>query len=299
MNCSHSAHLRFLHERFSGAPQVYAETFVDLFDLNEHLLMAEQTLAGELEPSLYWPCVLGVLAATRHPMTSDDNFEPQAWPVAKPHEVARRLIRFVREKLDDRLREELCDAAGWVLMNPLACLHPLAFEVFSDITPVLMHESCGPLEPFSADLAAHYGLHCPAWLNTTVSYVERPSPRILGSGHLNVPGLATTLLRAPLIVSLAKQHRLEPNTLANAVQVLLLNALMHMKAGRRVPSVESISDDLHRLTRDGGWKAEASAACKLLSECARLRRACGQICLKLSSSGNPRGGAQTALERMR
>ncbi len=287
MNSSLAAHLRFLHERYSGAPQIYAETFVGLFDLDEHLLMAEQTLAGELEPSLYWPCVLGVLAATRHPSINADNSHWQQWPVAKQHEVAGCLTRIVREMLDDRLRDDLCDAAGWVLMNPLACFHPLAFEVFSEITPVLMHESSGTTAAFSADLAANYGLHCPQWLNTTVSNVKRPSPQVLGSGHLNVPGLATTLLRAPLIASLATKHHVDPNLLANAVQVLLFTALMHMKAGRRVPSVESISEALHRLTRDGGRQAQVSSACKLLSEIGRLRRSCGQICLKLYLPSQP------------
>lgn len=297
MNPSHTAHLRFLHERYSGALQVYAETFAGLFDLDEHLLMAEQTLAGELEPTLYWPCVLGVLAATRHPVINDGDREWHVWPVAKQHEVAGRLIRIVREKIDDQIREDLCHAAGVVLMNPLACFHPLAFEVFSSITPVLMHESSGTMTPFSADLAAHYGLHCPEWLNTTVSYVERPSPQVLGSGHLNIPGLATTLLRAPLIVSLAATHGVHPNILANAVQVLLFNALMHMKAGRRVPSLESFSEALQSLTRDGGWRAEVSAACVMLSKACRLRRSCGQICLKLCSEEEPRLGAQTALKR--
>jgi len=297
MNSSHAAHLRFLHERYSGAPQVYAETFVGLFDLDEHLLMAEQILAGELEPTLYWPCVLGVLAATRHPVINDGEPEWQAWPVARQHEVAGRLIRVVREMLDNQIREDLCYAAGFVLMNPLACFHPLAFEVFSAFTPVLMHESNATMAPFSTALAAHYGLHCPEWLNTTISYVERPSPRVLGSGHLNIPGLATTLLRAPLVASLATKHRLDPNILANAVQVQLFAALMHMKAGRRVPSAMSASGALQALTRDGGWKAEVSSACKLLSEIGRLRRSCGQICLKLSSAENPRGGEQIAQGR--
>jgi|GEM_PF-2090352 len=297
MNSSHSAHLRFLHERCSGAPQVYAETFVGLFDPDEHLLMTEQTLTGVLEPSLHWPCVLGVLAATRHPIINDDNSERQAWSVAREREIAARLIRIVHEKFDDQLREDLCHASAFVLMNPLACFHPLAFEVFSAITPVLMHESCGTREPFSADLAALHGLTCPDWLNTTVSYVERPSPQVLGSGHLNVPGLATTLLRAPLVVSLAAQHGLNPNVLANAVQVHLFAALMHMKAGRRVLPVKAASQALSGLARNGGWKAEVSSAHALLSEICRLRRSCGQICLKLSSAEHPSVGAQTAPER--
>jgi hypothetical protein len=66
------------------------------------------------------------------------------------------------------------------------------------------------------------------------------------------------------------------------VQVHLFAALTHMKAGRRVPSAMSASEALQALTRDGGWKAKVSSACKLLIECARLRRSCGQICLKLS-----------------
>lgn len=297
MNSSHAAHLRFLHERYSGAFQVYADTFVSLYDLDEHLLMADQLQTGQLEPSIYWPCVLGVLARTRPPVINDGQPEWWAGPTAKRQEVVGRLIRIVHDKLDDQIREDLCYAAGLVLMNPLACFHPLAFEVFSAITPVLMHESSGTMQPFSADLAAHYGLHCPEWLNTTVSYVERPSPQVLGSGHLNVPGLATTLLRAPLIVSLATKHRVNPNLLANAVQVLLFTALMHFKAGRRVPSLESVSEALRVLTGDGGWKAEVSSAHALLSKVCRLRRSCGQICLKLCSEEEPRPDAQAALER--
>lgn len=297
MNSSHAAHLRFLHERWKGVPQVYADTFVSLYDLDEHLLMADQLQTGQLEPSIYWPCVLGVLARTRPPVINDVQPEWWAGPTAKHHEIVGRLIQIVHDKLDDQIREDLCYAAGLVLMNPLACFHPLAFEVFSAITPVLMHESSGTMQPFSADLAAHYRLHCPEWLNTTVSYVERPSPRVLGSGHLNVPGLATTLLRAPLIVSLATKHGVNPNILANAVQVQLFTALMHMKAGRRVPSVKSASEALQALTRDGGWKAEVSSACKLFSEFGRLRRSCGQICLKLCSEGEPRLDAQAALGR--
>jgi hypothetical protein len=297
MNSSHAAHLRFLHERYSGVPNVYAETFVGLYAPDEHLLMAEQTLAGELEPALHWPCVLGVLAATWHPINNDDNSERQAWSVARQGEIAARLIRIVLEKLDDQLREDLCHAAGIVLMDPLACFHPLAFEVFSGITPVLMHESSGTTTPFSADLAAHYGLPCPEWLNTTVSYVERPTPQVLGSGHLNVPGLATTLLRAPLVASFAAQHGLNPNVVANAVQVHLFAALMHLKAGRRVPSAKAASETLSGLAGDGGWKSEVSSAHALLSEICRLRRSCGQICLKLSSAEHPRVSAQTALER--
>lgn len=249
--------------------------------MDEHLQLAEQLLAGALEPALYWPCVLGVLAATRHPINNDDEPLRRAWPVAKRHEVAGRLIRIVREQLDDQLREHLCYAAAFVLMNPLACFHPLAFEVFSGITSVLMHESSGTMEPFSADLAALYGLPCPEWLNTTVSYVERPSPRVLGSGHLNIPGLATTLLRAPLIVSLAAKHGLNPNILADAVQVSLFAALMHLKAGRRIPSANAASERLKGLVRDRGWKAEVLSAHAQLSELCRLRKSCGQICLKL------------------
>lgn len=297
MNSSHADHLRFLHERWKGVPQVYADTFVSLYDVDEHLQLADQLQTGQLEPSIYWPCVLGVLARTR-PAVIDDG-QPEWWarPTAKRHEVVGRLIQIVHDKLDDQIREDLCYAAGLVLMNPLACFHPLAFEVFSAITPVLMHESSGTMQPFSADLATHYGLHCPEWLNTTISYVERPTPRILGSGHLNIPGLATTLLRAPLVVSLATKHGVNPNILANAVHTHLFAALMHMKAGRRVPSAKSASEALQALTRDGGWKAEVSSACKLLSEFGRLRRSCGQICLKLCSEEEPRLDAQAALER--
>lgn len=282
MNSSHDPHLRFLHERYSGAPQVYAETFVGLFDLDEHLLMAKKILAEELEPSLYWPCVLGVLAATRHSVINDGEPEWWAEPTAERHEVAGGLIRIVREKFDDQIREDLCYAAGVVLMNPLGCFHPLAFEVFSGITPVLMHESSGTMAPFSADVAALYGLPCPDWLNTTVSYVERPAPRILGSGHLNIPGLATTLLRAPLIVSLAAKHGVHPNILASAVQMHLFAALMHLKAGRRVPSAKVAGEKLTGLACDGGWIAKVSSAHVLLSKICRLRRSCGQTCLKLS-----------------
>lgn len=293
MNSAHAGHLRFLHERYSGAPQVYAETFVGLFDQDEHLLLVEQLLAETLEPDLYWPCVLGVLDRTRHPNKDDDNALPWKGDATQQHESAGDLVRLVCERFGDRMREDFCAAAGWVLMNPLACLNPLAFEVFSSITPVLMHESSGTTAPFSADLAANYGLLCPQWLNTTVSFVKRPSPQVLGSGHLNVPGLATTLLRAPLITSLATKYHVDPNLLANAVQVLLFTALMHMKAGRRVPSVESISEALHSLTRDGGWKAEVSSACKLLSEIGRLRRSCGQICLKLYLPSQPHASIRT------
>lgn len=297
MNSSHDSHLRFLHERYIGAPQVFAETFVGLFDLDEHLLMADQLQVGELEPSLYWPCVLGVLARTRPPVINAGHLEWWAGPTAKRHEVAGRLIRIVRDKLDDTIREDLCHAAAFVLMEPLTCFHPLAFEVFSAITPVLMHESSGTMGPFSADLAALYGLPCPDWLNTTVSYVERPAPRVLGSGHLNIPGLATTLLRAPLIVSLAAKHGVHPNILASAVQMHLFAALMHMKAGRRVPSAKVAGEKLTGLACDGGWIAKVSSAHALLSKICRLRRSCGQIGLKLSSAEHPRVGAQTALER--
>jgi hypothetical protein len=297
MNSTHDPHLRFLRERYSGAPQIYAETFVRLYDLDEHLQLADQLLAGALKPALYWPCVLGVLAATRHPVINDDEPEQRAWPVAKRRETARRLIRIAREQLDAQLREDLCCAAAFVLMNPLTCFHPLAFDVFSAITPVLTHESSGKMEPFSADLAALYGLPCPEWLNTTVSYVERPSPRVLGSGHLNIPGLATTLLRAPLIIALAAKHCLNSNILANAVQMHLFTALMHLQAGSRVPSAKAASEALKGLAHDGGWKAEVVSAHALLSEICRLRRSCGQICLRLPSAEHPRVGALTAPER--
>lgn len=297
MSSSHAPHLRFLHERYSGAPQVYAETFVHLYDVDEHLQLADQLLAGKLDPFLYWPCVVGVLAKSQHPPVNDGDPKGGAWPTATRREIAGRLIRIVRDKLDDTIREALCHAAAFVLIEPLTCFHPLAFEVFSTITPVLMHESSGTMGPFSADLAALYGLPCPDWLNTTVSYVERPAPRVLGSGHLNIPGLATTLLRAPLIVSLAAKHGVHPNILASAVQMHLFAALMHMKAGRRVPSAKVADETLTGLARDGGWIAKVASAYALLSKICQLRRSCGQISLKLSSAENPRGGAQIAQER--